>query len=75
MMTPREAAAAAVQATRATQERDWPLVMELAGNEPALAFAGAAAMCARLAAEVRRLGGNPDAIFDKVLCLQLEATL
>jgi hypothetical protein len=75
MMSPREAAARAVAGVRAAEAGDWLQVLEQAGREPELAFAGASALCAQLAAELRRRGGNPEAVFDKITCLQLETAL
>lgn len=41
-------------------------LLALAGEEPGEAFLGALAIAERLAAEVRRLGGDPDALRSRI---------
>jgi hypothetical protein len=75
MMSPREAAARAVAGVRAFEDEDWGRVLDQADGAPVSVYAASAGLCARLAAELRKLGGNPEAVYDQVACRHLEASL
>jgi hypothetical protein len=73
--SPYEAVQTAIAGVHAYDSGQHLEVLQMGAADPAGAFGGAVALASRLADEVRKLGGDPEVIMDRIFCKAYDLAL